>query len=135
VGYQQIQNAADKVSGEKWYSEAPILEKDGWRLRKFHLMSQFDPAPLWQAMTIPVLAIYGGRDTHVPPSKNAATLGSDLRKAGNKSYKIVIFPNANHEGLETKQGESENDAGFKRFVPGYFNVEINWLIESVLRTH
>jgi len=86
-------------------------------------------------VTLPVLALYGGMDSNVLAQRNAAALASSLKKAGNRDYKIVIFPKANHDGLEAKQGQNENDAGFKRFVPGYFIAEIDWLRVSVLGAH
>ena len=110
------------------------LQRRDWRQKKQFLMLRFDPQPLWEQTTIPVLALYGGLDRNVPAPKNVAALGKALKKAGNKDYTIVVFPKANHEGMEAVKGflNNEETAGLSSFVPGYFDTAINWTLKRVV---
>lgn len=50
-----------------------------------------DPQPSLAALRIPLLAVYGGKDTQVPAEQNAAALRTVLPSA-----EIVVLPNLNH---------------------------------------
>ncbi|WP_439470764.1 alpha/beta hydrolase family protein [Brevundimonas sp.] len=50
-----------------------------------------DPQPSLRALSAPLLAVYGGKDTQVPAQQNAAAL-----RAAAPSADIVVLPNLNH---------------------------------------
>lgn len=134
AGWEKIQAAAQKVKGEKWFPYVrPATQRD-WRQKKQFLMLSFDPQPLWEKTTLPVLALYGGLDRNVPAPKNVAALEKSLKKAGNRDYTVLVFPTANHEGMEAVKGflDDEETAHLSRFVPGYFDTAINWILKRVV---
>ena len=47
-------------------------------------------------VTSPVLAFFGEDDQLVPAQKSAELYEQYLNQAGNKNFKIVVFPNADH---------------------------------------
>ena len=93
-------------------------------------MSQLDTLSLWRRVTIPVLALYGGKDLNVPAEKNVIALESALKSAGNRDYTIKVFPNANHDGLDTDKAVLTDDQlrYLQRYVPGYFSTQLNWVL-------
>jgi pimeloyl-ACP methyl ester carboxylesterase len=50
-----------------------------------------DPQPSLRALHVPVLAIYGGKDTQVPAAQNAPVLRTLIPSAD-----VVVLPNLNH---------------------------------------
>ena len=55
-----------------------------------------DPMDIIEHTTIPVLAIYGEKDTIIDPVQGAEAYEAALQAAGNQDYQIVVLPNAAH---------------------------------------
>ena len=55
-----------------------------------------DPKNFLTKVTSPVLAFFGEDDQLVPAQKSAELFEQYLSQAGNKNFKIVVFPNADH---------------------------------------
>ena len=53
-----------------------------------------DPAPSRDALAVPVLALYGGKDLQVPADQSVPTLRARL--ADNTDVTVEIFPELNH---------------------------------------
>jgi pimeloyl-ACP methyl ester carboxylesterase len=131
AGWEKVQTLAQKAQHEKWFPYVRPAAKRDWRQDKYHLMLRFDPQPLWEKTSIPVLALYGGLDRNVPAARNVAALEGFLKKAGNKDYRIIVFPKANHEGIEAERGFLDDEAEtarWTRFVPGYFDTSLAWIL-------
>jgi pimeloyl-ACP methyl ester carboxylesterase len=58
-----------------------------------------DPKDFLPKVTCPVLAFFGEDDQLVPAKKSAELYNLYLSQAGNKNFKVVLFPNADH-GLD-----------------------------------
>lgn len=86
---------------EGWFSYVGEPEQRGWPQKKLYLMAQVKSSNLWRQVRIPVLALYGGKDLNVPAQKNVTALTQELTDAGNRDFTIKVFPDANHDGLET----------------------------------
>lgn len=56
----------------------------------------FEPAPVWEKIKVPVLALWGEQDKIVPPDESKQIIKEALRKANNQNAKLVMIPNANH---------------------------------------
>jgi pimeloyl-ACP methyl ester carboxylesterase len=115
---------------ENWFRYVAEPEQRSWAQKKLYLMSQVDTLQLWRRTTIPVLALYGGRDLNVPAARNVAALDEALRHAGNRDYKIKLFPNANHNGLETDKARLSPDEEryLHRHAPGIFTARLEWVL-------
>jgi uncharacterized protein len=98
-------------------------EDDTWRAGSEDL--DFDPRPLWEKTTIPVLAIYGEADKSTPTQESVRRIDTALRRAGNKTYTIKTFPKADH-GLWVTAKESEG-WDWDRPAAGWLDMMVNWL--------
>jgi pimeloyl-ACP methyl ester carboxylesterase len=88
----------------------------------------FDPATALARVTCPVLVIFGGKDTQVPPSLHRAPVEAAL--ASNNRVKIIEFPSANHLFQDAITGQvSEYQVLEKNFVPGLLDELTSWIRE------
>jgi hypothetical protein len=62
----------------------------------FKFFLSYNPKQSLAKLKIPVLAIDGEKDLQVPAKENLAVIENTLKKAGNKNYKIILFPGLNH---------------------------------------
>ena len=89
--YEAINAAARKA---RWAEHALIPESlDDGDLDYFRRRKAFVTPP-WEAVTCPVLAIYGGADTIVPGDENADRLREAL--LGNDDATVLVLPGVNH---------------------------------------
>jgi pimeloyl-ACP methyl ester carboxylesterase len=92
----------------------------------------YDPAPALEKVTCPVLMLFGELDLQVAPSQNKEPMEKALEKGGNKDFKTVVFPKANHLFQLAETGSPNEYATLpKEFVPGFLDTVKNWITESV----
>lgn len=60
-------------------------------------VGRFDPMPYWKKTEVPILFVYGGKDTQVRVNKSIELIEENLRKA-DKNYTVLLF-NKNGHGL------------------------------------
>jgi hypothetical protein len=70
----------------------------------FKFFLSYDPKENLAKLKIPVLAIDGEKDLQVPPKEDLKIIKSSLEKAGNKDFKIIMFPGLNHLFQTAKTG-------------------------------
>lgn len=100
------------------------------RLSPMCFLVDYDPAPYLERLRVPVLALYGGRDIHVPPDENIPRLRSLLERAGNRDHTVVTFPEANHWFWAARTGSRAELAGLEAgFVPGFLESIGDWLTQ------
>lgn len=118
---------------EKWFSYVAEPEQKGWPQKKLYLMAQIKSSELWRRVKIPVLALYGGKDSNVPAAKNVIALTAELTEAGNRDFTIKVFPDANHDGLEVHSPmlDGEQMRYIKRIVPGLIDTQMTWVLAHV----
>jgi uncharacterized protein len=101
--------------------------------------SFFNPIGVMEKVKVPVLAIFGEKDTQVDPAQGADGYRVALQKAGNKFYKIVTIPNADHNMRITKTGslreqkENYNKEEGAKLAPEFLEIIDSWLGE--LKVH
>lgn len=76
-----------------------------------------------EAIRRPVLAIWGGEDSFLPPHRSAARLRGMLSSANHPDYEIEVFEGASH--FLTRSGPTSE------FVPGYIARMTTWIHEHV----
>jgi pimeloyl-ACP methyl ester carboxylesterase len=92
----------------------------------------YDPAPDWARTTVPVLAIFGGKDVQVDAEQNAPAMEAALRQAGNDDVEIVTLPNANHLFQEAETGSPSEYATLpSEFAPDLVPTIVSWLREHL----
>lgn len=90
----------------------------------------YDPAEDWRQITVPVLAVFGGRDVQVDADQNRAALAAATAIAGNLDVSIVTFPEANHLFLPAVTGAfSEYPTLPMEFVPRLLPLLTEWILD------
>jgi pimeloyl-ACP methyl ester carboxylesterase len=89
----------------------------------------FNPVTLIEKITIPVLAIFGEKDTQIDPFQGAEAYEKALKKAGNRFYRVELFPEADHTIFIAKTGCMKERRERSRFIyaPGYIELMQTWL--------
>jgi len=65
----------------------------------------YNPADELQNMTIPVLALYGSKDTQVPPKYHLQPVKEALEKSQSKNLEVLLIPGLNHLFQECETGQ------------------------------
>jgi hypothetical protein len=86
-----------------------------------------DPAPYIERLTIPVLLLFGERDTDHPTRLAIQRWRDALGKAGNDQVTLMVFPWAGH-GIRMREATRSGPAPF---AEGYSDVQLGWLWRHV----
>ena len=126
--WADIDAAYKKAMAEKaeWLLAPPEPANSGSRAFLGRI-ADFDPAPYWAKLRIPVLAMFGGVDLVVPSDPNRALIEKQLSTNGNPATKIVMIDNVNHVGMIAKTGTIAEYPTLDHFDPGYFKTFGDWL--------
>lgn len=104
----------------------------GYFNRWFKSFLTVDPTADLEKTTIPVLAIYGGKDVQVPADQSIPALEAALKKAGNTDYKIITMPDANHLFQKANTGAlSEYTTLEPVLIPEFVPAMVDWLKSHV----
>jgi hypothetical protein len=131
-GAEELRAELNAAKTEKWFLDAkkipsevyPIEEYKWWRS-----VMDFDPRPIWEAVTAPVLVVKGGRDDRSPADVARRGISSALERGGNKSFEFELFPNADHAMVEWPLG---NRIPPPIFTPGYLDTLVRWVRSNSL---
>ena len=85
-----------------------------------------DPIPSIRKLTIPVLWVYGGKDTFVPPRLSERRLAPIAAEPA-RDFTVVDFPHANPALVETTTGLTSEMLRSDTFAPGLFASVGAWL--------
>ncbi len=87
----------------------------------------YDPAEDLSELTIPVLLLFGGKDSQVPVELNETPARDALREAG-VGFEISVLENANHLFQEANTGEVQEYSELdKEFIEGFLSTISSWL--------
>jgi len=109
-----------------------ISPKDRYAPLQPDSQSLFNPVSILEKTTIPVLAVFGEKDTQIPPKISAEAYREALQKAGNEHFKVIMFPGADHVIFKTITGSlKEWEDKFRNrhmdYAPGYIDSMTVWL--------
>lgn len=133
-GLEALEAAERTARKQPWYPYIGAFggkENPFWHFWK--LIRDYDPVPALEKVRCPVLATFGGRDTFVPVAKSVANWEAGLKKAGNKDVTIKVFPAGDHSLVEAKTGGLKEIPHIRRFVPGYWELQRDWVLQRVSR--
>jgi pimeloyl-ACP methyl ester carboxylesterase len=89
---------------------------------------RFDPSMALRRVSVPVLAIFGGRDLQVPEGDNRARLEKALNDAGNREVTVKVYPEANHVFMHAVTGQPAEYATLpKVFVAPLLDDLATWI--------
>ncbi|MBI4235491.1 alpha/beta hydrolase [Candidatus Peregrinibacteria bacterium] len=87
---------------------------------KFFILN--DPVKDIELLDVPVLVLFGGKDTQVPAAMNETFFEQAALRGGFKDYEIVTFPDANHLFQKAESGMVDEYAILdKQFVDGFLD--------------
>lgn len=130
-GWDELQASMARAAREGWLSyvnPAPSLENLRWNWD--HILS-YDPAPALEALSCPVLVLYGGLDTIVPARIHRDRMKAALERARTRDVTIKVFDQANHAFLAAVTGGRRETPALKGFVAGYLGTHVAWLSERL----
>lgn len=70
----------------------------------FRYFLHHDPRPALEATTVPVLALFGGKDLQVPPTQSADEVRAAFARGGNPDATVTVLPGLNHLFQEAETG-------------------------------
>ncbi len=111
------------------YAQRSVEQQmEGYFNRWFQSFLVSNPAPDWAKTTVPVLAVFGGKDVQVPAAQNAPALEVALQQAGNSDYEIVTLADANHLFQSAETGAITEYATLKaEFTSDFVPTLVEWL--------
>ncbi|WP_214324845.1 alpha/beta hydrolase family protein [Nonomuraea sediminis] len=95
-----------------WRFESPPEEVDFMRA-----IWHFDPMPVLERLTCPVLAVWGALDVHMPVHECLRLFGAALGAARLPGFRLELYGGADHR-IRTPEGD---------FAPGYLPGMTQWL--------
>lgn len=139
AAYQKLKNMFDKeVAGlseedkkKPEYSEQNFNQQIATLLSPwFRFFLKFNPQPILENVSVPVLALNGGKDLQVDPEQNLPEIEKALKAGGNKNYKIVELPGLNHLFQKANTGApSEYGQIEETFSPDALKIMGDWINE------
>lgn len=79
--------------------------------------NDYEPTDTLRRLDLPVLALYGGADTTVPPTENPGRMADDLAAAPTGDATVALVPGADHTLMTADD----------RFSPLYLRTMVDWL--------
>jgi dienelactone hydrolase len=131
-GWEQLAAAERAAKSERWYPyTGGAAGKDDPFWVFWRLIHDYDPVPALEKVKCPVLAVWGGLDTFVPVEKSVGVWRECLARAENEDVTLTVFPDGDHSLLDAKTGGLKEVARLKGFVPGYFDMQKDWVLRRV----
>ena len=111
----------DVPSREEWHPADPAREYYG-----------YDPMEVIRETSIPILAVFGERDTQVDPVQGAEAWREALARAGHPHSRVVVFPATDHNILLSETGcfaerDSRSADGWRNYPTRYLDLIEEWL--------
>jgi pimeloyl-ACP methyl ester carboxylesterase len=95
----------------------------------------YDPLPVLEQTTLPVLALFGELDLQVPADPNAALMQNAFEEAENPDATVITYPKANHLFQEAITGNPDEYATLEPgFVDGFLEDITAWIHIAVSQT-
>lgn len=112
--------------------EVLSIQSDKWSSEWFRNFLNYDPAPILERVTCPVLALNGGKDLQVTPKENLSAISDALKRGGNASVTVKELPNLNHLFQNCETGSpAEYDAIEQTFSPVALKEITDWILKQV----
>ena len=95
----------------------------------FRFFIKYDPRPTLEQVTVPVLALNGGKDLQVDPKQNLPEIEKALKAGGNKNFRTVELPGLNHLFQPTQTGSPNEYATIETtFSEDALKIMKDWII-------
>ncbi|HEX5042876.1 MAG TPA: alpha/beta hydrolase [Candidatus Polarisedimenticolaceae bacterium] len=92
--WETVARRAAELRDRPWATHVQLVtsaeDLEGWRRQAY------DPAPVLRRTRVPLLALFGEKDTLVPPAENLEKMRGYLAEAGNRDVTLVTLPGEGH---------------------------------------
>jgi hypothetical protein len=105
------------------------VDPDSWIWEWYRNVMDFDPVPVFEELTVPVLAQFGAEDESIPAEASAAIL-EGIRDKGRKPYTIVVYPSTNHAMRNVVKGLAFH---WPAYVGGFLDQQVEWILSRATR--
>ena len=133
-GWDTLKSEIEKSRNERWFGYARVAwfstittPPDAATLKGLQDPISYDPVPILEKVTVPLLAFNGELDKSVNTKVSVPIMEAALRKAGNKDFTIIVLPKANHDLSLAETGHNSEVPRLKYNAPGYWNTMAAWL--------
>lgn len=93
---------------------------------------RYDPTPVLQRVSCPVLAVNGAKDLQVDPEQNLPAVAAALKAGGNKDFKTLELPGLNHLFQHCQTGAvSEYSSIEETLAPEFLEAVTGWLQDKL----
>jgi pimeloyl-ACP methyl ester carboxylesterase len=89
----------------------------------------FEPIPVWERVRVPVLALWGSRDIHLPAERSLEIIRGALARGGNARVTTHVYPDLDHNFTVPRASAAWD---FPRRPDDYDDRIGAWLRENVL---
>lgn len=126
-GWERLAEEVREVQGEPWFPYVAVMRHSRWdsSWMRYGPDIDFDPAPIYVRLRIPMLFLLGELDREVPVQDTVAVLERVRRQTG-RDITVRVFAGADH------QIELPRRVSFRpRFAPGYLETTLEWTRRQV----
>jgi fermentation-respiration switch protein FrsA (DUF1100 family) len=130
--YEEFINSLSVEKKKEAEAQKQMFEQSSKQLTSpwFRFFLKFDPRPVLENVTVPVLALNGEKDLQVPPKENLTEIEKALNAGGNKNFKIIELQNLNHLFQTAKKGSpTEYGTIEETFSPDALKIMKDWIIQ------
>lgn len=137
-GWVELRASVEKAKSTRWGRFVDLPETETYEDILWVRLNQYDPAADLKKIKVPFLALYGGIDYVVPPEENVPKLERYLTEAGNRDFKIVVFPGADHgltiDSQLRRVGNGDPEKYYwlwRKRAAGVVETTVEWLLQHV----
>jgi uncharacterized protein len=125
--WSRLKQLVDASKRRPWFARRPFnpTERHDWFVDWYARVLNFDPMPALRSINIPMLWLYGARDSQSDVARNVSLL-SQLCNREDKPYQIAAFAGADHGVLLAEKGAKGADDYFTA-APGFLVTIEDWL--------
>jgi pimeloyl-ACP methyl ester carboxylesterase len=134
--YVEYKNQLDSMRGieaaEIFGYKKGVRPEGEWHVGNLDGEYYWNPIEVIEKTTIPVLAVFGEKDTQIDPFQGAQAYREALKRAGNGHFRIELIPDTDHNIILSKTGcidERENRSrhDWTNYAPQYLDIIEEWL--------
>jgi pimeloyl-ACP methyl ester carboxylesterase len=126
---RKISAELEKYKDAPWLDAAalpPNLDNDKPTTGGLQLLF-FEPVPMWKKVKVPVLLVWGDKDTVVPVAQGKNIILNALKKAVNNDVTVKIFPGVNHAVVRVNTDKTWD---FPRVDLNYYEALVEWTVSK-----
>jgi pimeloyl-ACP methyl ester carboxylesterase len=120
--------ALERARGAAWLPDPYIgppesRESSAWDFWRCGV----EPARYWESISAPALLIYGEHETYAEPGINIARFERAMHRAGNRRFKVLRVPEAEHSMKLARTGGDRELLLLDRYQLDFFELQGAWL--------